>query len=65
MTPEMLAVLLPMLGFSIVLNVFLAAMLLVRPVARLAAKHLFRPLARRMGHYITTSWLGLQLMIRN
>lgn len=65
MTPEMIGVLLPMLGLSIVLNVLLAAMLLFRPVARLVAKYIFQPVARRMGHFATTTWLGLQLMTRN
>jgi len=53
MTPEMIAVILPMLGFSIVLNCLLAAMLL------------FRPLARFVGRFITSYWLGIQLMLRN
>ena len=53
MTPEMLGVLLPMLGFSIVLNVVLVAMLV------------FRPLTQVMGRFVTTYWLGLQLVIRN
>lgn len=53
MTQEMIATVLPLLGFSIVLNVLLVAMLL------------FRPLARFVGRFITTYWLGLQLMIRN
>ncbi|MBX3049951.1 MAG: hypothetical protein KF753_00680 [Caldilineaceae bacterium] len=53
MTPEMLDVLLPMLGFSIVLNILLAAMLL------------FRPLAKLVGRFVSSYLLGLQLMLRN
>jgi hypothetical protein len=52
-TPEMLGVILPMLGFSILLNFLLFAALL------------FRPLSRSIGRFIATYWLGVQLMIRN
>ena len=65
MTPEMMGVLLSMLGFSIVLNLFLVALLIFRPVARLATAHLFRPLTQAMSRLVTTYWLGLQLTIRN
>jgi len=53
MTPEMLEIVMPMLGYSIMLNILLAAMLL------------FRPLARLVSRFITTYWMGVQLMIRN
>ena len=53
MTPEMIELIMPMLGYSIMLNFLLAGMLL------------FRPLARLVSRFITTYWLGVQLMIRN
>lgn len=53
MTPEMLDVILPMLGFSIVLNFLLLLMLL------------FRPLARLVGRFLSTYWIGLMLVVRN
>ena len=65
MTPEMSGVLLSMLGFSLVLNVLLFAMLIFRPVSRLVAKHVLRPVSQSMGRVIATYWLGLQLVIRN
>lgn len=65
MTPEMLGAILPILGFSIVLNVLLFAMLIFRPVSRLVAKHILQPLSRAMGRFVATYWLGLQLVIRN
>ena len=65
MTPEMLGVLMPMLGLSIVLNVLLFAMLAFRPVFRLVAKHILQPATQAMGRFVASYWLGLQLVIRN
>lgn len=65
MSPEMLEVLLPLLGFSFVLNVMLFAMLIFRPVSRLVATHILRPVSQSMGRFVATYWLGLQLVIRN
>jgi Na+-transporting methylmalonyl-CoA/oxaloacetate decarboxylase gamma subunit len=65
MTPELLGVLLPLLGFSLVLNVLLFAMLLFRPVSRLVTRHILRPVSQSMSRFVTTYWLGLQLVIRN
>ena len=53
LTPEMIEVLMPTLGFSLMLNFLLIAMLL------------FRPLARYVTRIVTAYWLGIQLMIRN
>lgn len=53
LTPEMLEVILPTLGFSIVLNILLATMLI------------FRPVARRFKRVLSTYWLGVLLLIRN
>lgn len=65
MTPEMSGVLLSMLGFSLVLNVLLFAMLIFRPVSRLVVRHILRPMSQAMGRLVATYWLGLQLVIRN
>lgn len=65
MTSEMLEVVLPLLGFSFVLNVLLFAMLIFRPVSRLVARHILRPAGQAMGRVVATYWLGLQLVIRN
>lgn len=53
LTPEMLEVILPMLGFSIVLNILLAVMLI------------FRPVARKFKSALSAYWLGVLLVIRN
>lgn len=57
MTPEMLDVILPMLGFSLVLNFLLFAMLLFRPLARFAG--------RLVSSFLSTYWVGLMLVVRN
>ncbi len=61
MTQEMLAMILPLLGFSILLNGLLLAMLLIRPVARFVGHFI----TTHWQRFFTTYWLGFQLIIRN
>lgn len=53
LTSEMIELILPMLGFSIVLNVVLLLMLLMRPVYR------------RITNALYAYWLGMRLLRRN